>query len=125
MKTRFFILLIFSIFVLNLSADGNPNASINLEHRHTNHNHSEYYPPADMPEVFLDSDNLQIILVADGFSSYYDVVITQMEYYVPIISTLVDGYGDTIDVSSLSEGYYTITITSEFNNVFVGTFYIE
>ncbi len=33
--------------------------------------HSEYYPPADMPEVYYDADNLEIIIVADGFASYY------------------------------------------------------
>lgn len=89
------------------------------------HDHSEYYPPADLPEVYFDSDNLEIILVADGFSTYYDVEITPTTGYVPLISTQVDGYGDTIDVSSLPDGYYTITITSEFNNEFEGTFQIE
>ena len=122
---RFFILLFFSIFVLKLSADRNHNASINLEHRHTNHNHSEYYPPADMPEAFFDSDVLQIILVADGFANFYDVEITLTTGNVPLISTQVDGYGDTIDVSSLPEGYYNITITSSNNNQYVGTFSIE
>ena len=123
MKTRFFILLIFSIFVLNLSADGNPNASINLEHRHANHNHSEYYPPSDMPEVYYDADNLEIIIVADGFASYYNVDISSASGYVPLISTQIDGYGDTIDVSSLPDGYNTITINSSNNNQFEGTFY--
>jgi len=70
--------------------------------------HSEYYPPADLPEVYFDSDNLEIILIADGFSSYYDVEITPTTGYVPLISTQVDGYGDNIDVSSLPDGYYTI-----------------
>ena len=87
--------------------------------------HSEYYPPADMPEVYYDSDNQEIILVADGFSLYYNVEVTQTGYNVPMISTQVDGYGDTIDVSSLPDGYYTITITSEFKNQYGGTFQIE
>lgn len=87
--------------------------------------HSEYYSPADQPEVYYDADNLEIILVADGFSLYYNVEVTQTGYNVPMISTQVDGYGDTIDVSSLPDGYYTITITSEFNNQYEGTFQIE
>ena len=85
--------------------------------------HSEYYPPADMPEVYYDADNLEIIIVADGFASYYNVDITSASGYVPLISTQIDGYGDTIDVSSLPDGYYTITITSSNNNQFEGTFY--
>ena len=88
-------------------------------------NHSEYYPPADMPEVYYDSDNLEIILMADGFSSYYDVDIFQTGYTIPVITTQVDGYGDTIDISSLPDGNYTIVITSEFNNVFEGQFIVN
>jgi len=42
------------------------------------HQHSEHYTPADMPEVYYDSDNQQIILVADGFASYYDVEIVSL-----------------------------------------------
>ena len=87
--------------------------------------HSEYYPPADMPEVYYDADNLEIIIVADGFASYYNVDITSASGYVPLISTQIDGYGDSIDVSSLTEGYYNITITSSNNNQYVGTFNIE
>lgn len=87
--------------------------------------HSEYYPPADMPEVYYDDVNQEIIIVADGFASYYYVEIFQTEYTIPVISTQIDGYGDNIDISSLSEGYYTIIITSSNNNEFEGSFYIE
>jgi hypothetical protein len=34
----------------------------------------------------------------------------------------VDGYGDTIDVSSLPDDDYTIIITSSNHNVYQGTF---
>lgn len=87
--------------------------------------HIEYYPPADMPDVYYNSDDMEIIIEADGFSSYYYVEIFQTGYTVPVISTMVDGYGDTIDVSSLSDGDYTIVITSEYNNVYQGYFAIE
>lgn len=87
--------------------------------------HSEYYPPADLPEVYFDDDNLEIVIEADGTSSYYDVYITPTTGYMPLISTQVDGYGDTIDVSSLPVGCYAITIVSEFNNEFEGTFSTE
>ena len=96
-----------------------------IQNSGSTHDHSEHYIPADMPEVYYDSDNLEIILVADGFSSYYDVDIFQTGYTIPVITTQVDGYGDTIDISSLPDGNYTIVITSEFNNVFEGQFIVN
>lgn len=121
MKKNTILLTLLILANLSIIAGGR----IDIRHTGQMPNHGEYYPPADMPEVYFDSDNLEIILVADGFSTYYDVEITPTTGYVPLISTQVDGYGDTIDVSSLPDGYYTITITSEFNNEFEGTFQIE
>ena len=87
--------------------------------------HLEHYYPADMPDVYYDSNEDEIIIVADGFSSYYNVVIIRNVPRQTIISTQVSGYSDTIDVSSLSSGNYTIIITSEFLNQFEGQFTIE
>jgi len=84
--------------------------------------HNEHYAPADMPEVYFDSDTQEIIIVADGFSAYYDVDIISQSSMLSVISTQVDGYGDSIDVSSLPDDNYTIVITSEFNNVYQGQF---
>ena len=84
--------------------------------------HSEHYTPADMPEVYYDSDNQQIILVADGIVNYYDVEIVSQSTMLTVISTQADGYGDTIDVSSLPDDDYTIVITSPYNNVYEGHF---
>ena len=84
--------------------------------------HNEYYPPADMPEVYYDSDNQEIIVVADGFAAYYDVNIISQSTLLAVISTQIDGYGDTIDVSSLPDGDYTIVIVSSNNNEFEGQF---
>ena len=123
MKRFLFFSLLLSMVCLRLSADDTV-AEINLQHKKP-HDHNEHYIPADQPDVYYDSDNLEIILVADGFSSYYDVYITPTTGYMPLISTQVDGYGDTIDVSSLPVGCYAITIISEFNNEFEGTFSTE
>ena len=126
---RVFKLIIISVFMvatLGVTAqtrDG--EARINMQHVGHHGTHSEYYPPADMPEVYFDADNLEITLVADGFSTYYNVEIFLTGYNVPVISTQVDGYGDTIDVSSLTDNDYDIVITSEFNNRFVGQFTVE
>ena len=119
---RYILLVMALSFALFSFADGS-TAQIHIERKGKPDNHGQYYIPADMPEVYYDSDNLEIILVADGFSSYYYVEIFQTEYTIPVISTQVDGYGDSIDVSSLPDGYYSITITSSNNNQFEGTFY--
>ena len=98
---------------------------LNLQYVGHHGTHSEYYPPADMPDVYFDDDELEIIIVGDGFADYYDVEIVSLGSMLTVISTQVDGYGDSIDVSSLSDGDYTIVITSEYNNVYQGYFAIE
>ena len=118
------IIVAFSFIVsvfLTLSADDPSVANINLQQNGHN-NHSEYSPPAEMPEVYFDSNNLEIILVADGYADYYDVNIISQSTMLAVISTQVDGYGDTIDVSSLPDDDYTIIITSSNNNEYVGHF---
>lgn len=121
-KKQFAVLLLMLLYGISMSF-AREDEVINLQHIGHHGDHSEYYPPADIPEVYYDADNLEIIIVADGFASYYNVDITSASGYVPLISTQIDGYGDTIDVSSLPDGYYTITITSSNNNQFEGTFY--
>ena len=75
-----------------------------------------------MPEVYFDSDTQEIIIVADGFSSYYDVDIISLSTMMSVFSIQVDGYGDSIDVSSLPDDSYSIVITSSNNNEYVGQF---
>lgn len=100
-------------------------ASIVLRDASHQHDHTEYYPPADMPDVYFDDDELEIIIVGDGFATYYDVEIVSLGSMLTVISTQIDGYGDSIDVSSLAIGDYRIVITSSNNNVFEGDFDIE
>lgn len=66
---------------------------INLQHVGNHEDHSEYFPPADMPEVYYDDLNYDIIIVADGFASYYDVDIISQSTQLAVISTQIDGYG--------------------------------
>ena len=75
-----------------------------------------------MPEVYYDSEAHEIILVADGYADYYDVDIISQSTQLAVISTQIDGYGDTIDVSSLPDDDYIILITSSNNNEFEGYF---
>ena len=83
--------------------------------------------PADQPEVYYDSNTQEIIVDGDddGFVSYYDVEIYPSASAIPVISTQIDGDYDTIDVSSLSVGDYTIIIYSPYNHEFEGEFAIE
>ena len=89
------------------------------------HDHSEYYAPADMPVVYLNLETSQIIIEAEGFADYYIVEVNSMVSGLTLIYTQIDSYGDTIDVSSLPDAYYQIIITSSNNNMFEGTFLIE
>ena len=116
---KLFLLILLNICCSVLYAD---QESIVLRDPRNQHDHSEYYPPADMPEVYYDTDNLEIIVVADGFAAYYDVNIISQSTLLAVISTQIDGYGDTIDVSSLPDGDYTIVIVSSNNNEFEGQF---
>ena len=77
-----------------------------------------------MPEVYYDSDEMEITIVADGFAGFYNVDIVFVPTSTLVISTQISGYGDSIDISSLSSGYYRIVITSEYNNVYQGYFTI-
>lgn len=124
--------VIFSLSVLlsafihfDVYADDEVTYQINIRHVPHGGTHIEYYPPADMPEVYLDSSNLEIIIVADGFADYYDVIIVSQSTLLAVISTQIDGYGDSIDVSYLPADDYTIIITSEYNNQYEGQFTIE
>ena len=115
----FFVAALVAVYGFIAIAD---EASINMQYKGNHHTHSEYYPPADMPEVYYDDDNLEIIIVADGFASYYDVDIISQSTQLAVISTQIDGYGDSIDVSSLPDDNYTIIITSSNNNQYEGQF---
>ena len=119
---RYFLILFFLLSTCPIFADDGPG-TIMLEHK--GGNHSEYYHPADMPDVYYDSDEMEIIIEADGFASYYNVDIVFVPTNTLVLWTQISGYGDSIDISSLPAGYYLIMITSEYNNVYQGYFTIE
>ena len=120
---RHIILILLFLIVPRFAYADNGQGVIILEQK--GGNHSEYYIPADMPEVYFDSDEMEIIIVAEGFADYYTVEVNSMVSGLTLIYTQIRGYGDTIDVSSLPDGYYQIIITSSNNNMFEGTFLIE
>ena len=113
-------LLVFSIGITGEARDA--EAKLNLQYVGHGDDHGEIYAPADEPDVYFNSDMFQIIVVADGFASYYDVDIVSQSTMQLVFYTTIGGYGDSIDVSSLPDDNYTIIITSSNNNEYVGQF---
>ena len=118
-------LLLFIFLVANCNivlADMNP---IVVQNGGAVNDHLEHFIPADQPDVYYDYVNQTIIIDGGGEVTYYDVEIAPVSTYVPVISTQVNGFYDTIDVSSLSATEYYITISSPTGNEFEGYFEIE
>jgi len=118
MKKAFFFFLLFSYSLVSYA---DPDVII-LMPGGPGHNHTEYFDPADKPEVYYDRDNQEIILVADGFASSYDVDIFSMSSMQCVLYTTISGYGDTIDVSSLPDDDYKIVISTPYHNIYEGYF---
>ena len=119
MKNNYFILIFLFLFA---TLHVNATRQIILHQGGHVPNHGEYYDPADKPEVYYDEDNQEIILVADGFASYYDVDIISLSTLSLVLYQRVSGYGDNIDVSSLPDDNYKIVISTSYNNVYEGYF---
>ena len=86
------------------------------------HNHWELPAPAVEPEVYYDDVAQEIIIVGTGNATYYNVVIESVNDWDVSLSTQVNGSYDTIDISSLPEGEYVITIDSPLDNTYEGYF---
>lgn len=114
-----FLLLTISIYG-NMAADGTTAAQINLQHK--KHGGPRADDPAVEPEAFIDYFEHVIIIDGGDDVSYYEVEITSAINGYYELFTLVNGTYDTFDVSSLSAGSHTISITSPFGDVYEGTF---
>lgn len=99
--------------------------SINLLYKGHHGTHYNLPAPADEPDAFYNTNTQTVIIDGDGYVNYYDMEITPVTTWIVAISTQVNGYYDTIDVSSLSDGVYCITIYSPTGNTFEGFFEIE
>ena len=120
-----FLLMLSCINAISASAQVRNEERINIQHVPNGGPHNEHYIPADQPDVYLDTSNAVIIIDGGGEVAYYDVEITSMTTWYVVISTVVSGYYDTIDVSSLATGDYIITISSPTGNEFEGEFTIN
>ena len=75
-----------------------------------------------MPDVYYNNSTQTLIIDGTGEVNYYDVEVISLTTLDTEISTQVNGYYDTIDVSSLPEGEYAITIDAPTGNSFEGFF---
>ena len=119
MKKVILFILLSALTCLALWADRRP---IVIQNGGAVGDHGEFFDPADKPEVYYDDDNQEIILVADGFVSSYDVDIVSLSTLQVVLFTAVNGYGDTIDVSTLPDDNYKIVISTPYNNIYEGYF---
>ncbi len=110
---------LFLITVLLSSADNNV---IILSPDGPTENHHVIPIPAEMPYVYHNNVLQTIIIDGTGEVEYYDVEIMSLTTFDVLISTQVNGYYDTIDISSLPEGEYVITIDAPTGNSFEGLF---
>ena len=130
MKQQFFIASLFLLMLscinaISASAQVRNEKRINIQHVGHSHDHFDHPVLADQPDVYYDDDNFQIIIDGGGEVAYYDVEITSMTTWYVVISTVVSGTYDTIDVSTLATGDYIITISSPTGNEFEGEFTIN
>lgn len=117
-KYLFFICLMFAL----VSFRSPEKISMNdPSHQHDHFNHPI---PADMPDVYYYSSTQTVIIDGGGEVNYYDVEIISLATLETEIYTQVNGYYDTIDVSSLPDGDYTIFIYSPTGYTFDGDFAI-
>ena len=115
-KKTLLLLLVFLAF--DLSA----RQQIDIHQTGQMPNHSEWPIPADEPDVYHDENDQEIVIDGTGYVGYYDVEIASTTNWTVYISTQVNGSYDTIDISSLPTGEYSITINSPTGNSFEGLF---
>ena len=118
-----FSFLLFLMISVNLFAFADPD-QIELTPNGPQPNHNLIPIPADMPDVYYNNATQTVIIDGGGEVNYYDVEIISLATLETEIYTQVNGYYDTIDVSSLPDGEYTIIIYSPTGYTFDGDFEI-
>ena len=110
--------LIYVLIVTAFDCMARDEASLNLHF--PGHTHGSMPMPAEMPDVYYNNVSQTIIIDGTGEVDYYDVEIMSLTTFDVVISTQVNGYYDTIDISSLPDGEYAITIDAPTGNSFEG-----
>lgn len=116
-KVLISIIVLFVAVPIHGIIEGTPaytHISLNLKKHHT-----EVNIPADMPDVYYDSE-LGIITIVDYANVTYYVTIFD-DWWNAVITDTKPG-GGTINVSSLTSGDYVIEITTSWSNEYEGEF---
>lgn len=118
---RKIVFLLSALLALSSFITGDPKVKqIPLNAPTTNgHDNLGWNIPADMPDVYYDTE-LDVITIIDYVNATYYVTIYD-DWWNAVITDTKPG-GGTIDVSSLSSGDYSIEITTSWNNQYEGTF---
>ena len=122
MKAKALLSFLLALTIFNMSGDDSQTAKINLQHKPHHGDHNNLPVPADEPDVYHNITAQEIIIDGPGVVSYYDVEISSATNWYIYVSTQVSGSYDTIDISSLPQGEYVITIDSSTGNSFEGYF---
>ena len=120
---NFFVFSAFVLLTVGVNASIlDSGEQVNIRHigHHGTHN---YLPmPADEPDVYYNSTAQQVIIDGLGVVNYYDVEITSQSTSEVVVSTSVSGSYGTIDISSLPDDDYIITIDTPLGNTYEGYF---
>ena len=92
---------------------------VQMKKKSNNNTHTEVNIPADMPDVYYNSE-LGVITIVDYVNATYYVTIYD-DWWNAVITDTKPG-GGTINVSSLTSGDYTIDITTSWNHDYTGNF---
>ena len=126
MKKSLLVILFAVLLCVDVHAygdeDGGAAAQINLQKKKKSNNHFDQPVPDVEPTVYYDNDEREITIIGTGFASYYDVVISSVTTSTVYIFTCVNGTYDTIDVSSLPNDNYVITLDPPVNVSLEGYF---
>jgi len=123
MKKKHSLLLVFMLLIcLQATANRSSTRRIILHQGGQVPTHYDLPMPDDVPDVYYDSATQSIIIDGSGCVSYYDVEITSLSSWTVYVSTQVSGYYDSIDISSLPQDDYVITIDSPLGNSYEGFF---
>ena len=121
MRTVKFLLIVL-LSLTSLVGMARDEGVINLHYPGNGPHHNNIPMPAEMPDVYYNNVSQNIIIDGGGEVEYYDVEIMSLTSFDVLISTQVNGYYDTIDISSLPDGEYVITIEAPTGNSFEGFF---
>ena len=114
------LLLFLSVVLLSsFNFDRGRKEQVPLSVPNSNGHDHNWDIPADMPDVYYDSQNGVITIVDYANVTYY---VTIYDDWWNVALTDTKPGGGTINVSSLTSGDYVIEITTSWNNQYEGEF---